>query len=137
MPNIFADVMKVKMKDTPHSHKEPLHWLTLMHVFGMRRIPTTSLGAIAVIDVGHRFRSSHSLEYGGQRTWGREQDLCIVTRKVGSATRGTSMTYFYRELDDRERYQLEQVYLEQLDIQRWYAVAFLPVWSKELFITLN
>ncbi|MEX0736732.1 MAG: hypothetical protein WEB62_00345 [Bacteroidota bacterium] len=47
------------------------------------------------------------------------------------------MRYFYREQDDRERYQLEQVLLEQMDLQRWYAVTFLPGWNIELYITLN
>ncbi len=47
------------------------------------------------------------------------------------------MRYFYREQDDRERYQLEQVLLEQMELQRWYAVTFLPGCNRELYITLN
>jgi hypothetical protein len=57
--------------------------------------------------------------------------------KAGRANRGTSMRYFYREQDDRERYQLEQVLLEQMELQRWYAVTFLPGCNRELYITLN
>ena len=47
------------------------------------------------------------------------------------------MRYFYREQDDRERYQLEQVLLEQMELQRWYAVTFFPGCNRELYITLN
>ncbi len=47
------------------------------------------------------------------------------------------MKYFYRELDDRERHELEQVLLVEMDLQRWYAVTFLPGWNGECTITLN
>lgn len=45
--------------------------------------------------------------------------------------------YVARPMTEREQQEIEQVLLEQVDIQHWYAVEVIQGWVTEILITLN
>lgn len=45
--------------------------------------------------------------------------------------------YIYRKLKGEERRALEQILLEQMEAQRWYAIAFIEQWQEEVLLALN
>ncbi len=47
------------------------------------------------------------------------------------------MNYYFAQLSRHEREFLEMVLLEEMDIQRWYSVAFSSVFGGEIFLTLQ
>jgi hypothetical protein len=47
------------------------------------------------------------------------------------------MKYSYRKLLEREREELQRVFEEEEGRQRWFAVAVISFWHREVFLTLN
>ena len=45
--------------------------------------------------------------------------------------------YVFRPMNKEEREEFEQVILEQIEIQAWYAITLIEMWDREVVIPIN
>jgi len=45
--------------------------------------------------------------------------------------------YVFRPMNKEEREEFEQVLLEQIEIQAWYAIRLIEMWDREVVIPIH
>ncbi len=45
--------------------------------------------------------------------------------------------YVFRPMKKEEQQEFEQVLLEQIEIQAWYAIRLIEMWDREVVIPIN